>query len=470
MVMGSIATGTDVLVIGGGPGGYTAAARAAALGKDVTLVEVSELGGTCLQVGCIPSKALISAGETLQRAKEAADFGITMEGLKVDMAKVQAWKQKVVQRLTQGVAGMMKAGQVNVVKGRAHFVADRKVAVEGPEGAQLFEFKHCIIATGSYPSALPVLPFDHQHILDNADTLALAEVPEELVVVGGGYIGVELGTAFRKLGARVTIVEALDTVLAGTDPDLLAVLLRRLRRLEIAVHLKAELGAFSPGSGKKKPSLAIKADGKDLALAADKVLVSVGRRPSTRDLGLEYTGVELDERGFIKVDGQGRTAAGNIFAVGDVCNRGPMLAHKAYKEAIVAAEAIAGRPSACDWVTVPAVMFTDPEIAYCGLSETQARTKGYEVKVAKFSFSANGRALTLNESDGLVKVVADAKTGVVLGVHMAGPEVSELIGGAALALEMGATVEDIAATIYPHPTLSESLMEAAGTLLRGTLD
>lgn len=462
--MGSIATGTDVIVIGAGPGGYAAAARAAALGKDVTLVEAEELGGTCVNVGCIPSKALISAADLLHKAQEAAEIGISFKGAKVDMSKVQAWKQKVIKRLVSGVGGVMKAAQVNVVRGHAHFVDSKKVAVEGPDGSQLFEFKNCIIATGSYASSLPFLPVDDKVVLDNAGVLALTAVPEYLVVIGGGYIGLELGTAYRKLGAKVTVLEVLDQIMPGTDPDMLSVLLRRLRRLEIEVITGIKNLAKAEEGGKF--ALTFDVEGKKQTITPDKVLVAVGRRPSTKDLGLENTHVQLDERGYIKVDDQCRTTDSHIFAIGDVASRPPMLAHKAAHEALVAAETIAGMKSACDWVSVPAVMFTDPEIVYVGMTEAQAKAAGVEVKVAKFNFAASGRALTLNSTDGLCKVVADAKTGVLLGVQMCGPEVSELIGGATLGLEMGATVEDIAQTIFPHPTLSEALMEAANNAFR----
>lgn len=462
MVMGSIATGTEVLVIGGGPGGYVAAHRAAQLGKDVTLVEMAGLGGVCLQQGCIPSKALISSGELISRLEEAAERGITAEKVSLDGARLQAWKRKVIDRLEKGVAGLLKSADVSVVKGKATFTDAKTVAVtpvdgEGP--TQAFTFEQCIIATGSAPINLKFMPFDGQRVLDARDVLALTEIPASVAVVGGGYIGIELGLMLRKLGAKVTVVEALDNILTGVDPDLVNVLSRRLRRLGVEVHT----GASARGVAEEGLTVAA-AGGATRVIPADKILVSVGRRPLTGEIGIEHTGIQLDGKGFIPVDQQCRTAVPHIYAIGDV-TAGPMLAHRASKQAIVAAEAIAGLPSATDWVSVPAVVYTDPEIAYVGLSEAQAKEAGYEVDVAKFFFQALGRALTLGQSDGLIKIVAEKGSGVVLGVHMIGPEVSELISEATLALEMGATVEDLAATIHPHPTLAEGLMEAAQQLL-----
>lgn len=461
MVMGSIKTGTEVLVIGGGPGGYVAAARAAGLGKDVTLVEMNELGGTCLQVGCIPSKAIISVASLAQKVREGEERGLVAPGLQVDLQKLQAWKQKVIGRLTQGVAFQMKQAQVNVVRGKARFEGPRDVVVEGPDGTQAFTFQYCIIATGSVPVELRHLPFDGERVINSTGALALTELPRHLVVVGGGYIGVELGIAYRKLGSQVTIVEMMDQLLPGTDPDLVGVLMRKLRKLGVEVHLGARAG------GMTAEGLQVTlAGGQEITLAADRVLVAVGRRPYTEGLNLEAAGVQVDPRGFIPVDAQCRTNVPHIFAIGDVTG-GVLLAHRASHMGIVAAEVIAGQPSACDWVSVPAVVFTDPEIAYVGLTEQQAREQGYDVAVSKFPFTAIGRALTLAEPDGLVKVVADKATGAVLGVQMVGPEVAELIGEAALALEMGATVEDIARTIHPHPTLSEGIMEAAQSIFFG---
>lgn len=462
MVMGSIKIGTEVIVIGGGPGGYVAAQRAAQLGKDVVLVEHEELGGTCLNHGCIPSKALISVGDLIHRVKEGAERGITVSGLEVDFTKTQSWKQeRVVRRLTQGVAGLMKAAQVEVVRGKARFVDAHTVEIDLNEGGNaVYTFKHAIIASGSVAVDPKFFPLDGVDVVDSRGALAFTAVPKNFVVVGGGYIGVELGIAYAKLGANVTIVEAMEQLLPGTDPDLVNVLMRKLRRLKVTTMLQAKAtGGLQDGKVKVED-----AEGKVHEIPADKVLVAVGRRPFTEGLGLEAVGVEAGEQGFIPVDSQMRTNVAHIFAIGDVCSP-VMLAHKASAQGRVAAEAIAGQPSHADWQTVPAVIFTDPEIAYVGLTEAQARAQGYEPVVSKQMFAAIGRALTMAETDGLVKLVADGKTGVLLGAQMVGPEVSELIGEMALAIEMGALAADLALTPHYHPTLSEGILEAAHALV-----
>lgn len=463
MVMGSIKIGTDVVIIGGGPGGYVAAQRAAQMGFDVTLIENEELGGTCLNHGCIPSKALISVGDLLHKVKESEDRGLKVNGsVEVDFAKTQEWKQnKVIKRLTTGVASLMKAGQVEVVRGKAAFVDDHSIAVNLNEGGNAaYTFKHAIIATGSVAVDPKFFPLDGEKVVDSRGALAFTEVPKSLVVVGGGYIGVELGQAYAKLGASVTIVEATEQLLPGTDLDLITVLMRKLRRQNVTVMLKAKAsGGLQNGKVKVED-----AEGKSHEIEADKVLVAVGRRPYTDGLELENAGVKADEKGFIPVDSQQKTNVAHIYAIGDVCSP-IMLAHKASAQGRVAAEAIAGQPSHADWQTVPAVIFTDPEIAYVGLTEKQAQEAGYETIVARQNFAAIGRALTMGESDGLVKLVADKQTGVLLGAQMCGPEVSELIGEMTLAIEMGALVEDVGLTPHYHPTLSEGILEAAHTLL-----
>jgi dihydrolipoamide dehydrogenase len=464
MVMGSAKIGTDVIIIGAGPGGYVAAQRASELGLTVTLVEQLELGGTCLNVGCIPSKALINVGDLLHRVKESADRGITLNGtLEVDFAKTQAWKQnKVVKRLTAGVGAMMKAADVEVVKGQAHFQDANtvQIAIEGGQAA-IYGFKYAIIATGSVSVNPKFFPIDDKDVVDSTGALAFTEIPKSLVVVGGGVIGVELGQAYAKLGSKVTIVEAMDQLLPGTDPELVNVLMRKLRRLGVEVLLKAKA---SGGLQNGKVKVA-EADGNVREIEADKVLVSIGRRPNIDGLALDKAGVTADEQGFITVDDQQRTNQKHIFAIGDVSSR-VMLAHKASAEGRVAAEAIAGLPSHADWQTVPAVVFTDPEIATVGLTEAQAKEQGYDPVVSKHMFAAIGRALTMGESDGMVKLVADKNSRVLLGAQMCGPEVSELIGEITLALEMGALVDDVALTPHYHPTLSEGVLEAAHHMLQ----
>jgi dihydrolipoamide dehydrogenase len=462
MVMGSIKIGTEVLIIGGGPGGYVAAERAAQFGKDVVLVEWEELGGTCLNHGCIPSKALISVGDLLWKVKESEERGIKVSGsLEIDFAKTQEWKQnKVIKRLVQGVAGLMKAGQIEVVKGKAKFVDDHTVEVALNDGGNaVYTFKNCIIGTGSVAVDPKFFPLDGKNVVDARGALAFQEIPKNLVVVGGGYIGVELGIAYAKLGANVSIVEATGQLLPGTDSDLITVLMRKLRRLNVTVLLNAKAsGGLTDGKVKAEIAEGVQ------MLDADKVLVAVGRRPYTEGLELDNAGLKLDEKGFIPVDNQMRTAAKHIFAIGDVVSP-VMLAHKASAQGRVAAEAIAGKPSYTDWKTIPAVIFTDPEIASVGMSEAQAKEAGIDVAVAKHPFTAIGRALTMGESDGLVKLVANRSSGVLLGAQMIGPEVSELIGEMTHAIEMGALVEDVALTPHYHPTLSEGILEAAHKLL-----
>lgn len=463
VVVGDIATGTEVLVIGGGPGGYTAAARAAKAGKEVTLVEMDHLGGVCLNRGCIPSKALISAAGLPHALQSAAERGITVTGLQVDFARMQAWKDKVVERLQKGVAAILKDADVQVVKGRALFQDARRITIDTGHGSQSYKFEQCIIATGSRPAAIPGFDFDGERILSSTEALNLTEIPGELAVIGGGYIGLELGMVYAKLGSRVTVLEALDQILPGADKDLVQVLQRSLRRLNIAVHTGARARGWQEQDGKAVITFAV--GDKEQTLSADKVLVATGRRPNSDNLGLEQIGVATDAAGFITVDEQLRTSVAHIYAIGDVAGQ-PMLAHKASKEAHVVADVIAGRVAAMDAVAIPAVVFTDPEIAYAGLTEAQAREQGYEPVVGRFNFAASGRALTMDDTNGFIKVVADKAGGLLLGVQIAGPEASEMIAEAVLALEMGARAEDLALTVHPHPTLCEGMMEAAEAVLQ----
>jgi dihydrolipoamide dehydrogenase len=449
MVAGDIPRPVQVLVIGGGPGGYTAAARAAELGKEVVLVEQAVLGGVCTNVGCIPSKALIQVGHDRDRSRRFAAEGAAPP---VDLPAVMAWKQGVVDRLVGGVRQHL--GRVEIVEGTARFVDARRVAVEAADHVAHFRFEHAVLATGSRPATLATLPVDGRRIVDSTGALAFTEVPARLVVIGGGYVGVELGTAWARLGSQVTIVEALDSILAGFDPDLVAVVEERLAHhgIEVLTGVRVE------GDDGSAVTVTTGGDG-SRSLPADRVLVAVGRVPNTDDLQLADAGLSAGADGRIAVDAQRRSAVPVIFAVGDI-TAGPALAHKAMEEGRVAAEAIAGLPAAFDQL-VPLLAFTDPELGAVGLTEAEARASGARVVVGRARFSANGRAVTLDEPAGLVKVVADAETEVVLGVHLAGPSASDLVSEAALAVETAARLEDLARTVHPHPTLAEALADAA---------
>jgi dihydrolipoamide dehydrogenase len=452
----------DAVVIGSGPGGYVAGIRLGQLfaGKKKALViEREKAGGVCLNVGCIPSKAVITAAKTYERMRTAETMGITAQNVKADMAKLRDWKDGIVTKLTGGVKLLLKTNGTELRAGEARFVDAHTLEVTGGPEPVRIEFGDCIIATGSRPIEIPGFKFDEQRILSSTGGLALGEVPAELVVIGGGYIGLELGTALAKLGSKVTVVEATGSLLPGTDPELTQVVARRLKKHGVEVHLEAKAKGFVEKQGRLTVMVEA-AGGKELQLPADKVLVTVGRRPNSENLGLDKAGVKTDARGFITVDHQQRTSAANIYAIGDVVG-GFMLAHKASREADVAAEVIAGKNAAMDVRAIPAVIFTDPEIASVGQTESQAEKAGHKVKVGKFPYAALGRAMTMMETDGFVKVVADADSGEVLGVHLVGPDASDQISEAALAVEMGALADDLALTIHPHPTLPEAIMEAA---------
>lgn len=458
MVVGDIAQEIEVVVIGGGPGGYVAAIRAAQLGKEVVLIDKDTVGGVCLNRGCIPSKALIHAAKTAANARKADQMGIRVTGVEIDMGDLQTWKGGIVNKLTGGVQSLLKANGVTVVTGNALFMADNRIGVETASGMEYFKYEHCILATGSRPVQLPAFAFDGEYILSSTEALLLQEVPPTLLVIGGGYIGLELGTAFAKLGSQVTVIEMGANLLPGVDPTLVQIVKKNLKKLGVEILTQAGAGGYEIREGKAQVTVSVQ--GEERVLRADKVLVTVGRRPNTEEIGLEQVGLATDARGFLETDGQMRTKNKSIFAIGDITH-GPMLAHKASKEGIVAAEAIAGHASEMDPVAIPAVIFTDPEIASVGLTEAEAKERGVETVVGKFPFAVNGRALTTNEGDGFASVVADKQSGVVLGVHIVGPEASTLIGEATLALEMGTTLEDFHLTVHAHPTLSEVMMEAA---------
>ncbi len=450
---------TEVAIIGGGPGGYVAALRLGQLGKKTLLIEKNKLGGTCLNVGCIPSKALISMAGFVGKIKTAERYGIMVSGLEVDFKKMQQWKQSVVDKLVGGIAYLCKGQKVEVLNGEARFRSPRQLEVRKKDGAvDLIEADNVIIATGSEPAELRDFPRDGELIIDSTDALELQEIPKSLAIIGGGYIGLELGQMYAALGAKVTVVEMLDQLLPGFDPELVRVIGQSLRRLGASFHVKAR----AKGVEKRPGGIALVVDsgGKETKIEADKLLVTVGRRPVTRNLGLGEIGLATDRQGFVRVDDKLRTGIDSVYAIGDVVGN-PMLAHKAFKEGEVAAEVIAGKASVLEYRAMPAVVFTHPELATVGLSEAEAREQGRQVITGRFPFAASGRALGTGEAEGFVKVVADAGSHQVLGVQIVGPEASTLISEAALAIEMGAAVEDIGLTIHPHPTLGEALMEAA---------
>ncbi|MFO0581197.1 MAG: dihydrolipoyl dehydrogenase [Anaeromyxobacter sp.] len=452
----------DAVVIGAGPGGYVAAIRLAQLGKKTALVDKGSLGGVCLNWGCIPSKALIAAANLVEEVKGAADRGILVDAPKVDIAKLREFKNKVVKKLVGGVGQLEKGNGVEVIKGTATFVGPNAVEVVENGQATRVEAGAFIVATGARPIEIPGFKHDGKDVWTAEQAVDLPELPKRLVVIGGGIIGMELGTVYAKLGSKVTFLEALPAILNGIDPEAVRLVQKGLRQREVTVHVNAK----AKGYEKKGGELLVKAeiDGKEETIAADKILVGVGFRPNADGLGLDKVGVKISPRGFIEVDAQYRTNVPSIFAIGDVTGA-PFLAHKASKEGEIAAEVIAGMKSARDWQALPGAVFTDPEIGTVGLSEEEARKAGHDPIVGKFAFGALGRAIAIDHTEGFVKVIGDRNTKLLLGVTMVGPEASDLIAEAALAIEMGAYVEDVALTIHAHPTLSEAFMEACKAAL-----
>lgn len=449
----------DVVVIGSGPAGYVCAIRCAQLGLKTAVVEREAVGGVCLNVGCIPSKALIAAAKLWKKIHEAGSMGIKVGNVELDLDQLVAWKQGIVGKLTGGVSGLLKNHKCDVHQGSAKLVAAGKVEVQGNGGNKTtLTARHVVIATGSAPIEIPGFAFDREHVWSSTEALAPKRMPKRMLVIGGGYIGLELGLVYQNLGTEIVVVEALDRVLPGMEAELSKEMGRFLKKKKIPVHLGAKAKAWR----KTKDGLEVdvEIDGKIEKLGCDVILSTVGRRPNSSGLGLEALGVTV-EKGFVKVDAQRQTNVAGIWAVGDVAGQ-PMLAHKGSHEGLVAAAAIAGEKGAAfDPACIPAVIFTDPEIASVGLTADEAKQKGFTPLEGKFPFGASGRALSLNEPEGWVKIVADQKTDRVLGVHMIGPEVTELIAEAALAIELGATAADLAQTIHAHPTLPETVMEAA---------
>lgn len=452
---------TQVAVIGGGPGGYAAAFAAADLGLNVTLVDASpKLGGVCLHRGCIPSKALLHAASLIRQARQATSWGIEFGEPKIDREKLVAWKNSVINKMAGGLSGLAGQRKVTVIEGKARFSNSETLFIEMADGGEhSLKFEHVIVATGSRPVVIPSLNIDSPRVMDSTAALDVDEIPETMLVVGGGYIGLELATVYSGLGTDVTVVEMTDKLLLGFDRDLVKVLASNLEQHVSEIKLKTKVVDMKE-EGDKVVVRFENEDGSQDEGSFDRVLIAVGRKPNTDDLGLENTRVQLDDRGFIQVNLERRTDVPSIFAIGDVTGE-PMLAHKAAHEGRVAAEAISGKRVAFEPHVIPAVAFTDPEIASCGLSEDDAKAQGRAVQVVKFPWAASGRATTIDRSDGLTKLIIDPETEHVLGVGIVGVGAGEMISEGVIAIEMGALAEDIKLSIHPHPTLSETVMEAA---------
>ncbi len=451
----------DAIVVGGGPGGYVCAIRLGQLGQKVACVEEEEYGGVCLNWGCIPSKALISNAHFYTKAQEIAGHGILLDGVRVDPIKMQDWKNGIVKKLTGGVRGLLKSNGAEVVEGRGRLVAPNTVEVKGKDGSvrRLTAKKGIVIATGSATIQVPGFEFDGQNIIGAREAVSLKAIPKRMVVIGGGVIGLELGMVYQSFGTELTVVELTPNLLPGTDPECVKVVERKITKRGgvILKNTRAESCKKLPGGG---VAVTVSAEGKSQILECDQVLVAVGMKPRSRELGLEELGVQIDPRGFVPTDEFCQTNIKGVYAIGDVSGA-PMLAHKASKEGEVCAEVIAGKAAAKDWQHIPGIIFTDPEIATVGLTEDAAKQAGYEIASGKFPFSVLGRAMSIGETEGFVKVVRDKASNRVLGIHIVGPSASDLISEGVLALEMVATAEDLALAVHPHPTLGEALMEAA---------
>jgi len=469
MVVGEMVQEVELAVLGAGPGGYTAALRAAELGIKTVLIDaMPKPGGVCLHMGCIPSKALLHAAEVINTSKGAGKFGLHFENPKLNIEELRNWKLSVTDKLAQGIVGMCKSAGVDIIHGRARFEDSRSLRVDcDGESAVRVKFKHAILATGSRPTQIAKLfknekDMQSPRIMDSTGALNLADVPKKLLVVGGGYIGLEMGTVYAALGSEVTVVEMTDGLLPGVDRDLVKPLATHLQQSFAAIYLNTSVVSLED----KGDAVEVQMQGKEAPATAkfDRVLIAVGRRPNSDNIGLENTSVTIDKLGFVTVDEQCRTSDKRILAIGDVSGQ-PMLAHRAMRQAMVAAEVLAGRKSAFDNRAIPAVVFTEPEIAWCGITETEAKTQGIQVGAAKFPWSASGRAITLAEPIGQTKVLFDQETMHVLGVGIVGARAGELIAEAVLAIEMGAVLEDLLVAIHPHPTLSETIMEATAAAI-----
>ncbi len=449
----------EVLVLGAGPGGYTAAFRAADLGKQVVLIEkFASLGGVCLNVGCIPSKALLHVAKVISEAEEVAHHGVTYAKPKIDIDRIRSWKESVINKLTGGLSALAKQRKVQVVQGSAKFTSPNHVEVETKDGRKTISFDNAIIAAGSSVARIPGFPYDDPRIIDSTGALALQDVPKRMLIIGGGIIGLEMATVYDALGSRISVVELMDQLMPGADKDLVKPLHKRIEKRYEAIYLKTRVSKIEA----QKAGLKVTFEGEQAPEPQlyDRVLMAVGRRPNGRDIGADAAGVTVNERGFIPVNIQMRTNVPHIHAIGDIVGD-PMLAHKAVHEGKVAAEVIAGHHAAFEPLTIPSVAYTDPEIAWMGLTETQAKAQGIAYEKANFPWAASGRALSVGREEGATKVLLDPSTRRILGAGIVGVNAGELIAEAVLALEMGADMEDIGLTIHPHPTLSETLGFAA---------
>ncbi len=465
MVVGDATEQIDLVVIGAGPGGYTAAVRAGQLGVKTILIDSqSILGGTCLREGCIPSKALLHAAEVIESAKEASAFGLQFQMPQIDINKLRSWKDDVISKLSQGIAGLCKSNQVKIINGQARFLNDQTLLVNREEGTLQIKFKHAIIATGSSIIKLPALfkspkDADSKRVLDSHSALQLPEVPGTLLIVGGGYIGLELGTVYAALGSAVSVVEMTDGLLPGVDRDLVKPLANHLNTAFNKISLNSKVSNIED-TGKEITCQIQDQQGKVHSEKFDYVLIAVGRKPNTEGLSLDNAMIEPNKAGFIEVDNLCRTNNKRIMAIGDVSGQ-PMLAHRAMRQGQVAAEIIAGLPSAFDNQVIPAVVYTEPEIAWCGITDIEVKAKGLKLDVAKFPWSASGRAMTLANTNGMTKIIYDPENMLIKGIGIVGPRAGDLIAEAVLAIETGLVLQDLANTIHPHPSLSETIAEAA---------
>jgi dihydrolipoamide dehydrogenase len=458
---------TEIVVLGGGPGGYTAAFRAADLGKQVVLIErYPVLGGVCLNVGCIPSKALLHMALVIHEAEEFGENGINFGKPKIDLDKVRVWKASVTKTLNDGLAGLIKQRKITLVQGFGKFTSANTISVENEQGAiTTVQFDQAIIAAGSHPTKIPSFPYDDPRLMDSTDALELKQIPKKLLIVGGGIIGLEMATVYHALGSEISVVELMDQIIPGCDKDLVTPLFRRIKKQYKNIWLESKVTSIQAQS--KGLKVSFEGKGAPESELFDSVLVAVGRRPNGKIIAAEQAGVNVDEQGFIAVDKQQRTNVSHIFATGDIVGN-PMLAHKAAHEGKVAAEVAAGHKAAFDALTIPNVAYTDPEIAWMGLTENQAKQQGIEYDKAAFPWAASGRSLSIGRKEGVTKLICEKGTGRVLGAGIVGTNAGELIAEAVLALEMGADAEDVGLSIHPHPTLSETLGFAA-EMITGTI-